>query len=91
MTYIDKYFLEELIVLDLYFNQYTSGGSTISGYDIYEYSYGNLASTIRIIPPAPTDYINYNLPAATTTLTSTTTLEWDQLTVTANTVFTRLK
>jgi hypothetical protein len=87
MTYIDDYFLEELIVLDLYAN----GDATYPGYNIYEYSYGNLASTVRVIPPPPSDYINYNLPSATTTLTSSTKLEWDQLSVSATTVFTRIK
>lgn len=75
------------MVLDLYAN----ADATYPGYDIYEYSYGNLASTVRVIPPSPSDYISYYLPNATTTLTSDTQLEWDQLDVSTNTIFTRLK
>lgn len=60
MTYVDDYFLNQLYVLDLYYN----GDSSFPGYDIYEYSYGNLAQTVRIIPPAQTIYFNTTLPAA---------------------------
>ena len=74
MTYVDDFFFKQLYVLDLYHN----GDSTYPGYDIYEYSYGNLAQTIRVIPQAPSIYFNTTLPVAPS-LTSSTKLQWDMI------------
>ena len=74
MTYVDDFFFKQLYVLDLYHN----GDSTYPGYDIYEYSYGNLAQTIRVIPQAPSIYFNTTLPVAPS-LTSSTNLQWDMI------------
>ena len=73
MTYIDPYFIRKLFVLDLYDN----ANLNYPGYDIYEYSYGNLAQTIRVIPPTRSIYFNTTLPASISTVTSPNRLQWD--------------
>ena len=75
MTYIDEYFLNQLFVLDLYFNS----DSTYPGYDVYEYSFGNLAQTIRVIPPAPSIYFNVTLPSSSSVVASYFLLEWTMI------------
>jgi len=75
MTYIDEYFLNQLYVLDLYYN----GDSTYPGYDVYEYSFGNLARTIRVIPPVPSIYFNVTLPASSSSVSSPKRLEWTMI------------
>lgn len=60
-TIIDADNLDELVVLDLYPNNDASN----PGYSIYEFSYGNLASTIRVIPPLPDAYLTFDYPTHT--------------------------
>lgn len=65
-TYIDDYFLDNLIVLNLYSN----GATTNRAYDVYSFSYGNLASTIRVIPPAIPPYLTFTPPTYTSAVSA---------------------
>jgi len=62
-TYIDDYF-DDLIVLNLYSN----GATTNQGYDVYSFSYGSLASTIRVIPPSLPTYLSFTPPTSTSSI-----------------------
>jgi hypothetical protein len=86
MTYIDSYFLYSLTVLDLYYNS----NSTYPGFAVYGYNYGSIASTVRVIPPTPSEYLNFTLPTFTSKVESASPsgrLQWDMLDVTTNTVY----
>jgi hypothetical protein len=58
MIYIDTFTLSSLVLLNLYDNGITGA----RGYDIYEFSYGNLASTMKITPPTTNYYIDFTPP-----------------------------
>lgn len=62
--YVDDYFSDNLLVLDLYYN----GLDNNKGYDIYSFSYGNLASTIKVIPPVDPPYLTFTPSAFTSSL-----------------------
>jgi hypothetical protein len=53
---IDGYFINQLIVVDYYPNY--SGGKLL-GYNLNEFTYGNIATTIRIATSFIPPYINY--------------------------------
>lgn len=72
-------------MLDLYYN----GDTNYPGYDIYEYTYGNLAQTIRVIPPPPSEYINIPLPTSTSTTESPNRLSLDIMDVNTNSIYYR--
>ncbi len=82
-TLIDDYFDNELMVLDLFYNNYPAN----PGYFVNEFSYGNLASTIRIIPPTPADYLSFSYPTYTTVISSPTRFQWDFLNVATDTTY----
>ena len=86
MTYVDDYFINELFVLDLYYNSDTN----YPGYDVYEFKFGNLAKTIRVIPTPPSEYLAVTYPTNTATHASDTSIDYDFLNVAANTNFTRI-
>jgi hypothetical protein len=71
-TYIEDYFTDSLYVLDLYDN----GSTSNKGYDIYSYSYGNLASTIKVIPAATPAYLTFTPSVFTTFTTSASSFGW---------------
>lgn len=72
---IDSYYLNKLVVLALYANN--NAGNP--GYSIYEYTYGNLAQTVRVIPTAPSPYISFGYPTNSFTQASSTQFQWDFL------------
>lgn len=72
---IDSYYLNKLVVLALYANNNASN----PGYSIYEYTYGNLAQTVRVIPTAPSPYISFSYPTNSFTQASSTQFQWDFL------------
>jgi hypothetical protein len=71
-TFIDSYYSDNLIVLDLYDN----GNSTDHGYFVYSFSYGNLASTIKIVPAAIPAYISFPPPTSTSHVAYPSAFEW---------------
>ncbi len=64
--YVDDYYSDNLMILDLYDNGLTSGRS----YDVYSFAYGNLASTIKIVPPAVPPYLKFTPSSAYTSSAS---------------------
>lgn len=75
MGLIDASLLEELVVLDLYYN----GNSADPGYNIYEFYFGNMASTIRVVPPVPANYLYFTFPTNTYNAQSSSRYQWDFL------------
>lgn len=75
MARIDASLLEELVVLDLYYN----GDSSDPGFNIFEFSFGNLASTIRVVPPTIPSYISFSYPTNTDVQSSTDNFQWNFL------------
>lgn len=73
MMFVDTYTLSSLILLNLYDN-----GMALSskGYDIYEFNYGNLASTMKIVPPASTYHIDFIPSSSITPTTISNVLVW---------------
>lgn len=53
--YVDDYYSDNLLTLNLYYN----GLDTNKGYNVYSFSYGNLASTIKVIPPTDPPYLTF--------------------------------
>jgi len=70
--YIDPSIVNNLVVLNLYDNQLTAA----KGYDIYEFKYGNLASTIQIVPPTHIYYIDFTSTSISTPTVSTDRYDW---------------
>jgi hypothetical protein len=71
-TYIDDFFLDGLVVLNLYDN----GLTTNKGYDIYSYSYGSLASTIKVVPVAVPSYLTFTPSTYTSSVISSSSFSW---------------
>lgn len=65
------------MLLDLYYN----GDASNPGYSIYEFSFGNLASTIRVIPPVRSDYLSFSFPTNTYHAQRSSRFQWDFLNV----------
>lgn len=59
---IDDFYPNSLVILNLY-----TVGTTEH---IYEFTYGSLASIVKIVPPPIPSYINYTIPASTTAFSS---------------------
>lgn len=62
-TYIDDYYTENLIVLNLYDNGLTPAANR--GYYVYSFAYANLASTFQVVPPTIPAYISFATPSGT--------------------------
>ena len=71
-TYIDDFFLDNLIVLNLYDN----GLASSPGYDLYSYSYGSLASTIKVIPATAPSYLQFTPSTYTSSVISSSSFSW---------------
>lgn len=71
-TFIDAYFSDSLIVLDLYDN----GDPSNRGYYVYSFAYSNLASTIKVVPAAAPSYLSFTPPTYTAVLASPSTFSW---------------
>jgi hypothetical protein len=59
MIAIDQFYLNSLVVLDLYLT------ANAKGYSVYSFSYGSLASMVKIIPAPIPAYLSFNYPAYT--------------------------
>ena len=70
--YVDDYYSDNLLILDLYYN----GLETNKGYDVYSFSYGNLASTIKVIPPVEPPYLTFTSSAFTSSLSLQDSYSW---------------
>jgi hypothetical protein len=70
--YVDDYFSDNLLILDLYYN----GLDTNKGYDVYSFSYGNLASTIKVIPPVDPPYLTFTPSAFTSSASLQDSFGW---------------
>lgn len=70
--YVDDYYSDNLLILDLYYN----GLDTNKGYDVYSFSYGNLASTIKVIPPFEPPYLTFTPSAFNSSLSLQDTYSW---------------
>lgn len=69
---------------------YYNGDSSYPGYNIYEFSFGNLAQTVRIIPPTKSIYFNTTLSSPLNNLiASTKLLQFDYVDGLPNTTFYR--
>ncbi len=66
---IDSYYSDNLYVLNLY------NSSSASGYDVYSFSYGSLASTIKIVPVV-TPYLTFTPTNFTSTVSSSSLYQW---------------
>lgn len=71
-TYIDDFFVDGLIVLDLY----DSGSTSSPAYDIYSYSYGSLASTIKVVPSPVPPYLKFTPSTYTSSFISSSSFSW---------------
>jgi len=60
-TYIDDYYTENLIILNLYDNGLTPAANR--GYYVYSFAYANLASTFQVVPPTVPAYISFATPS----------------------------
>ena len=56
MMFVDTFTLSSLVLLNLYDNGMALASK---GYDIYQFSYGSLASTLKIEPTASTYHIDF--------------------------------
>ena len=65
MMFVDTFTLSSLVLLNLYDNGMALASK---GYDIYQFSYGSLASTMKIEPPASTYHIDFTPSSSTTTI-----------------------
>ena len=72
--------MNNLVVLDLYANGVVS-------YNVYSYSYGNLASTVRVIPPSIPIYLNFTYPTNNVLLPSPNLYAWDVLATVTDTTY----
>ena len=70
--FVDDYYSDNLLILDLYYN----GLDTNKGYDIYSFSYGNLASTIKVVPPVDPPYLTFTPSAFTSSLSLQDSYSW---------------
>ncbi len=70
--------MNSLVVLDLHPNQAIA-------YNIYSYMYGNLASTVRVIPPPIPIYLNFTYP--TTVISYPNIYQWDFLAISTDTTY----
>ena len=71
--YVDDYYSDNLMILNFYDNGLISSRS----YDVYSFAYGNLASTIKVIPPVTPPYLKFT-PSLTfsSTLSSDSSFLW---------------
>jgi hypothetical protein len=60
------------MVIDLYDN----GAASNRGYDIYSFSFGNLASTIKVIPTATPPYLTFTPTTFTSSISSPSQYLW---------------
>jgi len=73
---IDDYYINGLVVVVYYPN------SAGTAYNLYSFSYGNLATAVKVIPPTIPIYFTFTYPTGYTSMAAdSSTYQWDFLTV----------